>query len=309
MSKKIFITPKSFFRYIDKVSSIFEEQCFEVVKNNTGRTLTEDEMVELCKDVDGIIIGIDPMTERVLRNAKKLKAISKYGTGVDNIDLAVAEDMGIKIQKALGANSTSVAELSVAMLFAMARNIVINSNNVKSGGWNRVPGCEITGKTLGIIGLGYVGKEMVRMCYGLGMKIIVCDPYLKDSEFVERYSAEMMSFEDALRNSDFVSLNMPLTNDSHHIIDSKSLRLMKRTAYLINTSRGELVNEDDLYDALKEGIIAGAAEDVFSEEPPKEHKLLELDNFMLTPHIGAFTEEATCKMVVQSVNNLVEMLK
>lgn len=309
MSKKILITPKSFSKYINEVKSIFEERDFEIVKNDTGRTFTEDEMVTLCEDIDGIIIGIDPMTERVLRSAKRLKAISKYGTGVDNIDLAAAKELGVKIKKTLGANSTSVAELSVAMLFVMARNIVINANNVKAGGWSRAAGCEITGKTVGVIGLGYIGKEVVRMCHGLGMRIIACDPYLKDSEFIERYSCEMMSFEDTLRNSDFVSLNMPLTNDNRNIINKKSLQLMKRTAYLINTSRGELVNEGDLYEALKEGIIAGASEDVFSQEPPKGHKLLELDNFILTPHIGAYTKEATYKMVLQSVYNLVKLLE
>lgn len=216
--------------------------------------------------------------------------------------------MGIKVEKAEGTNSTSVAELTVGMFFVMARNMFMSINSVKNNGWERVIGCEITGKTLGIIGLGHIGREIARICHGIGMNLIAFDPYMKDDEFTKKLNITMMDFDDALKNGDFISLNLPLTAETHHIIDYNKLALMKNTAYLINTSRGELVNENDLFTALKQGVIAGAAEDVFSKEPPGEHRLLTLDNFILTPHIGAFTREATKKMVVKSVQNLIRMV-
>lgn len=309
MKKKILITPKSFLQVKEKVNEIFRQYDLEIIENKNGRTLTKEEMLCLCSDVDGVIVGIDPMDEEVLRNAPKLKAISKYGVGLDNIDLKVAEELGIKIRKAEGTNSRSVAELTVGLFFALSRNLPKVVYNVKNYVWERYIGCELLGKTVGIIGFGAIGREVAKMCRGIGMQVMAYDPYINASELIERLNVKMTDIEEILEKADFVTLHLPLNNETKHLINRETLRKMKREAFLVNTARGELVDEEALYEALKEGIIAGAAEDVFSQEPPpKESKLLSLDNFMLTPHIGAYTKEATERMAIVSVKNLIEML-
>jgi D-3-phosphoglycerate dehydrogenase len=228
--------------------------------------------------------------------------------GLDNIDLETAKKLNIQVDKASGANSESVAELTVALMFLAARNIYPAANSVKSGGWGRTIGAEIHGKTVGINGLGAIGREVARMSRGLGMKVVVYDPYIKEDDFTRQYEIELTDFDDVLGKSDFVTLNLPLNEETHHIMNRRKFAVMKDTAFLINTARGELIDEDDLFDALRDHVIGGAAEDVFSREPAGEDKLLSLDNFVLTPHLGAFTREATKKMVVKSVENLARML-
>lgn len=308
MKKKILITPKSFSKAKDQALKLLGKYDMEIIENHMGKTLTEEQMVQICEDIDGIIVGIDPMSERVLRNAKRLKAISKYGAGLDNIDVDVAKEMGIKLDRAVGTNATSVAELAVGMFFSLSRNMVKHANLVKSGSWSRTLGCELTGKLVGIIGLGYVGREVARLATGLGMHVIAYDPFFKDKEFLNKYEIEITDLYSVFRLGDFITLHLPLTSDTRHLVNEDLLKYMKKTAYLINTSRGELIDEDALYDALIKGAIAGAASDVFSKEPPGEHKLLTVDNFILTPHIGAYTKEAIEKMVVKSTKNLINML-
>jgi len=309
MKKKILITPKSFFRARNKAEEIFNQYELEIIENNTGKTLTKQQMMELCKDVDGIIVGIDPMDEEVLRSAQKLKAISKYGVGLDNIDLKVAEELGIIISRAEGANTRSVAELTIGLLFAISRSIPKTVTDVKVGKWDRTIGVELLEKTVGIIGLGAIGREVAKMSAGLGMKILAYDPYFNDEKIAKAMNVTMTDITEVLETADFVTLHLPLNKGTNKMINREALSKMKQTAYLINTARGELVDEDALYDALESGTIAGAAQDVFSQEPPtNDNKLLSLNNFILTPHIGAYTKEATERMVVTSAKNLMEML-
>lgn len=308
MKQKVLITPKSFSRYREEALGILSAYNVEVIENKKNATYTLEEMRELCRDIRGIIVGIDPMDRSVLREAKNLKAISKYGVGLDNIDMDAANEYGIKVSRTAGANSESVAELTVGMFFVLSRNLMFSLNSVRSGGWERTIGTEIRGKTAGIIGLGAIGREVARMCGGLGMKVLGYDPYFSDDEWITANKVTMRGLDDVIRESDFVTLNIPLTDATHHLINKERLQLMKKTAYLINNSRGQLVDEDDLYEALVNQEIAGAAQDVFSQEPAGKHRLLTLDNFLLTPHIGAFTEESTKNMVLMSVNNLTNML-
>ncbi|AEE91886.1 Phosphoglycerate dehydrogenase [Tepidanaerobacter acetatoxydans Re1] len=309
MKKKILITPKSFFRARNKADEIFSQFDLDIVENNTGKTLTKQQMIELCSDVDGVIVGLDPMDEEVIRSAKNLKAISKYGVGLDNIDLKVAEELGIKVKKAEGTNTRSVAELTIGLFFALSRSIPKAVIDVKDGRWDRTIGTEIGAKVVGIIGFGAIGREVAKMSSGLEMEIMAYDPYFNDIELTRAMNVKMTNIDEILEKADFVTLHLPLNEETNKIINSKTLSKMKQTAYLVNTARGELVDEDALYEALKNGIIAGAAQDVFSQEPPdKQNKLLSLNNFILTPHIGAYTKEATERMVVISAKNLIEML-
>ena len=307
---KILITPRSFSQSGEKAFEILKEYGCEVIINDTGKTLDEEHLIEKCGDIDGIIVGIDPITEKVLRSAKNLKAISKYGAGLDNIDLKTAEEMGIKVDRAAGTNATSVAELAVGLFFTLGRSITAVSDSTKAGGWGRWRGVELTGKTVGIVGLGNIGKEVARMVSGLGIEIVAYDPFINlDDEAIRRYSIKVDKLEEVIKNADFLTLHLPLTEQTKHMINKTSLSTMKANAYIVNTSRGELVDEDALYEALVNKVIAGAAEDVFSKEPPEGHKLLSLDNFVLTSHIGAFTAEANEKIAMKSTLILIEMLK
>lgn len=309
MGKKILITPKSFFQAGGEAAGLLQSRGFEIVANTTGKTLSEEQMIEMCGDAEGLIVGVDPVTGNVLRGAKKLKAISKYGAGLDNIDLKTAKELGIAVDKAAGANAESVAELAVGMFFLLARNIPAAVKSVKSGGWERIRGAELRGKTAGIIGLGNIGREVARMAAGLGMKITAYDPYINaGDEFIKKYSIKFAGRDEVIREADFLTLHVPYVEETKHMINGNTLSMMKEGAYLVNVSRGELTDEDALYEALKSGRLAGAAQDVFSKEPPGKHPLLELDNFILTPHIGAYTREANVNMAVRSTENLIRML-
>ncbi|HHV94886.1 MAG TPA: phosphoglycerate dehydrogenase [Clostridiaceae bacterium] len=310
MMKKVLITPRSFPEAGKEAYKLLRENGFEIIDNKTGKTLTEEQMIEMCAEVDGIIVGVDPVTERVMKNAKKLKAVSKYGAGLDNIDLKAAETLGIKVDRAAGTNATSVAELTIGLFFTLARNIYYSAKSVKSGGWDRLRGIELYGKTVGILGFGNIGKEVARIAHGIGMNVIAYDPYVSDDdESVKKYSVKMMDKSDVIKNADFLTLHIPLTDGTKHIINKETIDTMKTGAYLVNTARGELVDEDALYDALVAGKLAGAAADVFSKEPPEGHKLLKLDNFILVAHMGAYTKEANEKMALKSAENLIKMLE
>jgi phosphoglycerate dehydrogenase-like enzyme len=307
----ILITPKSYQNYKDTMFPLLQNQGYDMIVNNTGRTLTEDEIIEMAgDDVVGMIVGIDPLPVRVLKSCKKLRAVSKYGVGLDNIDLQAAAALGIKVASAVGSNNISVAELAIALLFESARHVSAMNAGVKNGGWTRVPGIELTGKTLGVVGGGQIGKEVAKRARGLCMDVLLYDPYYRDYEFLNQHGIiRCEKLEQVLELADAVSLHLPLTPETKHMINADTLKLMKPTAALINTSRGELVDESSLYDALKNQRLAFAAQDVLSiEPPPPDHELLTLDNFILTPHTGAFTAEGVERMALYSTRNLIDLL-
>lgn len=295
--KRIAITPKSFREAGDGPILRLTEAGFDVTENTTGKTLSEEQMSEFCADSDGLLVGIDPVTRRVMESSPRLKAISKYGAGLDNIDLVAAGELGILVERAAGVNARSVAELAIGLFFALARNLVPASIGVKSGSWERTKGVELAGRTAGILGLGSIGRETAKMARGLGMKVVACDPLIceKDS-FINEQEIALRGMNEVIRDADFLTLHLPMTDDTRQMINSETFKMMKPTAFLVNTSRGELVDEEILFEALRSGKLAGAASDVFSKEPPGQCPLLALDRFILTPHIGAYTQEANLRM-------------
>jgi D-3-phosphoglycerate dehydrogenase len=310
--KKVLITPKSFGLYKEQAFTLLRAHGYEPIENKLGRTMTADEILELAgEEAVGIIVGIDPLPGHALAQFKQLRAISKYGMGLDNIDLNKANELGIKVKNAVGTNHISVAELAITLMLTMARNISAVSVKVKAGGWERSIGYELTGKKLGLIGGGQIGREVAKRAVGLQMEVAIYDPYWQDASFAEQYNIRIISELDTLyKESDLISLHVPFLPETKGMIDQRALGLMKPSAMLINTSRGELVNEEDLYEALVHNKIYGAAQDVFSSEPPEAgNKLIKLDNFILTSHIGAFTHEAVERMVLYSTRNLLELLK
>jgi D-3-phosphoglycerate dehydrogenase len=309
---KILITPKSFKNYKEQTYNLITDAGFEIIENNTGRTLTEDEIISLAgENVAGIIVGVDPVTERVLRSCRDLRAVAKYGVGMDNIDLQAAGRLGIGVKNAVGSNNVSVAELAIALMFEAARKVSVMRAIVRQGSWDRVLGLELTGKTLGLVGGGQIGKEVAKRAKGLFMDVQIYDPYFSDCEFLKKYDVKYCGYLNSLlASSDIISLHLPLTDETKHMINAQTIKLMKPSAILINTSRGELVDEESLYTALSEKYIACAAQDVFSKEPPlPDEKLLALDNFILTPHTGAYTAEAVERMALFSTRNILELLK
>jgi phosphoglycerate dehydrogenase-like enzyme len=309
-NQSILVTPRSFPSELPGTCNILRQAGYDVILNPYGRVLTEDEMLRFTGSVVGIIVGVDPVTERVLSNAGKLNAIAKYGAGVDNIDIDAVRSRGVRIRTAAGTNSVSVAELTLGLLFCLYRNIWHSASSVKRGGWERMRGRELLGSTVGLIGCGNIGREVAKRLLALGAHVIVHDDKLQDTTFLQSYDVPRVPLDKLLKESDAISLHCPVTKETYHMIDSGAINIMRDGAYLVNTSRGELVDEDALYDALKSGKLSGAAQDVFSQEPPEPGcKLLELENFILTAHIGAFTKEAVHRMAITSTRNLLEMLE
>lgn len=289
---------------------LFEKQGCETIRNPYGRILTEEEMCELCRDVDGVIVGVDPISARVMSGAKHLKGISKYGAGTDNIDIDTAEDLGIAIRTAVGTNATSVAELTIGLLICLCRHIPYSVSSTRNGDWNRRRGHEVMGSTVGLVGCGSIGREVARRISALGANVLIYDAVEIDRGSMEACRGKQVDLETLLAESDIVSLHCPSTPQTTELINRDTIACMKDGAMLINTARGDLVNEEALYEALVEGKLAGAAQDVFSSEPPERgHKLLNLDNFILTAHIGALTEEAVMRMATKAIENMVELLQ
>lgn len=308
----ILITPKSFALAKAKTFPLLETLGFNVIENDKGRTLTEDELIAFAEHgVVGMIVGVDPVTARVIDACRDLRAISKYGVGLDNIDVDAARRRGIKIASAVATNHISVAELTIALLFEAARRLSSMIASVRNGSWQRQLGIELTGKTLLVVGGGMIGKEVAKRARGLMMKVLLYDPYAQDEAFLREYGIVACdSLHQGLEQADAVSLHVPLTPETRRMIGRDELCRMKPTAILVNTSRGELVDEEALYEALRERRIAFAAQDVFSVEPPPPGApLLSLDEFVLTPHAGAYTREAVERTAVRSVENLIDLLR
>ncbi|ADI31379.1 D-2-hydroxyacid dehydrogenase [Staphylothermus hellenicus] len=275
---------------------------------------SEDRLVELIKDVDAIIVRSKPkVTRRVIEVAEKLKVIARAGVGLDNIDLDAANEKGIQVFNAPSAPTQSVAELAIGLMIDVLRKIAFADRKMREGAWAKKQclGRELRGKVLGIIGMGRIGTAVARIAYhGLGMKIIYYDARRCPKDIEKEIEAKCVDLDTLLKTADIVSIHVPLVPATKHLINEEKLRLMKKTAILINTARGGVVDTNALVKALKEGWIAGAGLDVFEEEPlPPEHPLTKLDNVVLTPHIGASTVEAQERAGVEVVEKIIGFFK
>jgi phosphoglycerate dehydrogenase-like enzyme len=251
---------------------------------------------------DGIIIGTDKADQELFQRSKRLKAIIKYGAGTDNIDFEAARAHGVAVLSLPAINSAAVAEMAFGLMLALARRIVEGDRCIRSGRWQRVVGSPLAGNTLGVIGTGAIGMSLARFASCFKMTILAFD--LIQNEQLTALGGRYLSFDDLLQQSDFVSLHVPLTQSTHHLMGRREFDQMKPSAFLINTSRGPVVDEEALYDALKHRRIAGAALDVFEIEPPFGSKILELDQVVCTPHIAAYTHETLRRMDAECVATL-----
>lgn len=277
-----------------------EEKGYEITKAwNTPK----NQLPKIIEGYDVLIVrSATQVRGDLLKNAKKLRLIGRAGEGLDNIDVRKAEELGIKVVNTPHVSYTSVAELTIAHLLALARGIVEGTLSLRQGKWKKdeLLGIEINGKTLGVIGCGYIGKTVERFAISLGMKVLVVEECVFD---------RFVPLDSMLSQSDFVTIHVPLTPNTRHMISTKEFEMMKDGVLIVDCSRGGVVDQNALYEALISGKVKAAALDVFEEEPPKNTKLLKLKNVIATPHIGAQTQEAQSKASIQIANRVIEIVE
>lgn len=272
------------------------------------RARSGPQLVDLVGAYDAVIAGMDPFTADVIDAATGVQVIARTGVGYDNIDLEAATARGIPVCNTPGINAQSVAEFAVAMMLSIARGIPANVQGVRVGDWDQTSGRELGGSTLGLVGLGSIGKLVARIALAIGMRVIAHDVHV-DQAFADRYGVEYVDLPRLLAESDFVSLHAVLDDTTRHLIDHRALASMKRSAFLINTSRGGVVDEDALASAIEHGQIAGAAIDVVEREPlPAGSRLRGLDNVIITAHIAAGTVQSRDRSGMMAAQDVIDAL-
>jgi phosphoglycerate dehydrogenase-like enzyme len=279
---------------------------FELVYPGKGAQLTEEELFYHLTGIQAAIAGSEPYSRRVLDAHPDLRIIARAGVGYDAVDVAAATEHGVAVATTPGTNQDAVAEHTFAMLLALAKHLVPQHHGTRTGTWPRQANLPLRGRTLGIAGLGRIGKAVAIRGECFLMRLLAYEP-VPDEEFARRHGVTFVSFERLLAESDFLSLHVPLTPESRHLINRRTLALMKPTAFLINTARGALVSEADLLEALRAGRLAGAALDVFEEEPPPPGPLLELDNVVLTPHAAGVDLQSRDDMALSAARAIVAL--
>lgn len=306
--KKVLITPRSFAKYNrDEVMALFQEKGIEPIFNPFNEIMTEKQLKEAIADKDGLIVGVDPVTEAVIQNAPHLKAIAKYGVGIDNIDIPTTEARSIHVSRTVGANSASVADYSFALLMAVARRVVEINNGCKNDDWSKKIALDVFGKKIGILGLGAIGRGMVKRAKGFDMEVYAYDIF-KDEDYLRENEIKFVDVETMVKECDFISIHMPLTDETHHMFDRNLLEKAKANLVIINTARGGIVDEEALYDLIKDGKIYGAGIDAFEQEPARDSKLLTLDNVIVGSHTAASSIGATEQMTMMAAQNIIKDL-
>lgn len=303
---KVLVMPGSFGKFSEEPHKILTDAGLEIVYLSKPK-ITEDEMIAKLEGVIAIIVGLEPITAKVMDANKNLKVIAKYGVGLDNIDLVAAKERNIEVVNTPGANADAVADFTIGLIIAAARGISSGDKALRLNQWPRIVGHQVYGATIGIIGLGAIGKGVAKRAKGFNMKIMAYDMYW-DEEFVKEYDIIKSSLEDIYKECDYISLHISLTEETRDMIKLEELKKMKPNAFIINCARGGLINETDLYNALKDNIIGGAAIDAFLVEPPEGSPLLELDNIICTPHLAGSSIDAINKMGIISAKRTVESL-
>lgn len=298
-----------FLRPGDEVDLLLRDAGLTTVHAPLTGTRSESELAELLTDIDAVIAASDPFTAPALASARKLRVIARTGVGFDAIDVEAATSNGIVVCNAPGVNRQSVAELTLAFLLMCARHIDPVVADVRSGGWARPSGTELAGANLGIIGLGAIGRAVAHLAAAFGMRVLAHDQAIDDS-YAREHGISAVSLEQLLQQSDFVSLHLFLGPATHHLINAERLDMMKPSAYLINTSRGPIIDEAALVEALRNNIIAGAALDVVEQEPlPTDAAIRTLPNVILTPHIGGSTRQARDRSGLIAAHSVIKVLR
>jgi len=275
--------------------------------NLLNRKLTEDELIGMVTNVGVIIAGTEPITAKVMESAPNLKHISRVGVGLDNVDLVAAEKRGIKVSYTPDAPAPAVAELTIGLMLSLLRNIHVANSAMHQGKWNRYFGRRIAEVTIGVIGVGRIGARVLRRTQGFGTPRLLVNDVLPTLELNREFKLEWVSKDIIFRQADMISLHVPLTLKTKDLVGVKELGMMKPDAFLINTSRGGVVDEKALYHALKENKIAGAAIDVFEKEP-YQGPLAELGNCLLTSHMGSMSLDCRTRMEIEATEEAIRFL-
>jgi len=295
---------------IDRFRPLFMEHGIELCIPVVNERLEEDELIPLIEDIDGVICGDDKFTEKVLNAASKLKVISKWGTGIDSIDQAACRRLGIAVRNTPNAFSEPVADSILGYMLCFARKLPWMDQAMHNGIWQKIPGVALRECTLGVIGVGNIGKAVVKRALGFGMHILGNDIKDMPQDFLNQTGIEMVSKEELLRQADFVTLNCDLNPTSFHLMDEAAFAIMKPAAVVINLARGPIIKESALVHALLEKRIAGAALDVYESEPlPPESPLCRMHNVLLAPHNSNSSHEAWEKVHQNSIHNLLYVLE
>lgn len=276
----------------------------ELVLAATDEPLTAAALRDAIRDADAAILGLDTCDASVLEACPRLRVVSRYGVGVDSVDLDAARRLGIAVTITPGANTTAVAELTLGSILALARRLPQAVAATRAGSWSRSTGWELSGKTLGVIGYGRIGQAVADLGRAFGMQVVASDPFAPPTD-----GTPALTVEELLGQADVVTLHVGLSEDTRHLIDGSAIARMKPGAVLVNTARGGLVDEDALADALRTGHLSGAAADAFEREPPGSSPLLAIETFLPTPHLGAATVEATARMGQMATQNALDILQ
>ena len=309
MKRRVLITCPQLQQTIDRYGPLFAEHGVEIELPYLVQRLSERELLEIIDRFDGVIAGDDPFTARVLEKGKRLRVIAKWGVGVDGIDLEAAKRLGIRVSNTPDVFADEVADVVMGYIILLARRLHNLDQSVRNGGWLKVQGVSLSRKTLGVIGVGSTGRAVVRRAMAAGMCVIGYDIAPIQISFIQETGLGVADFEELLRTSDFVSLNSSLTASNRHMLGRREFKLMKTGVYIINTARGPLIDEAALIEALREGRIAGAAVDVFEEEPlPSDSPLRDFDNCIFGTHNSSNTTEAVERVNELTIRNLLNGL-
>jgi D-3-phosphoglycerate dehydrogenase len=304
---RVLVTTRTFQKMKGEHWDTLHEAGLETVTSGLDRALDERQLMERLPGIAALICGMDEVTAKALAAADALRVISMNGVGLNRIDVAEATRRGVAVTRTPGSNADSVADLALALMLAQARHLPYHDRRLREGNWSRKRGRELRGQRLGLVGLGAIGKKVALRALAFGMTVQAFDPFL-DTRFCREHGIEIRDWEEVLRSSDVLSLHLPVTGETQHLIDREALAAMKPGAVLINTSRGELVDEDALAEALESGHLGGAGLDTFSPEPPAPGPLWSMEQVVLTPHVGGNTLEAALRTALRSARNAVAIL-
>jgi D-3-phosphoglycerate dehydrogenase / 2-oxoglutarate reductase len=305
MNLKFAVTLSSFAQYDTAPRDLLQN--FDCVYNNTGKRLNREEVVELCRDCDGIIAGVEPYDAYVLAHLPNLRCISRCGVGTDNIDLEKAQMQGVAIKNTPDVVTLPVAELTVGMIFDLLRKLSYYTSLMRSHQWKKTEGSLLSGRKVGVLGLGRIGKKVSEMLTNLGAFVYGTDLH-PDRNWATRNQVQIVSMDYIIKECDIITIHVASQKSENLIIGSKEIAVMKKGSLLINTSRGKFLDEAALYSALKSNHLGGAALDVYSEEP-YSGPLCDLENAVLTPHIATLTKESRIQMEIEAVTNLTAFFK
>lgn len=306
-TRNILVTLSTFGEYGDAPMRLLAESGFSYTINPRKKRLVREEIIEMGKDCEGIIAGVELYDDYVLRHLPKLRCLSRCGVGTDSIALQTAKEKGIVILKTIDVVVQPVAELTIAMIFDLLRMLTHHTALMRASRWDKKAGHLLVARKIGIIGLGRIGKRVAEVLKTLGATVIGYDPF-PDNQWAQTQDIEILPCEQVIRESDILSLHLTAISGAPFRLGEQEIRSMKKGAMIVNVARGEFIDEEALYEALNDGHLAGAALDVFTKEP-YTGRLCTLDTVILTPHVGTLTEESRLQMEVEATANLINFLE